>query len=131
MDAPVFTVFGMLLIVSGFILSLIGRVQFYRWTIMEPIKSVMSGLWKYSRFPTYFADIVFWFGLYFINLGVRLSDWWMLVYPMMYFALLYCGMTFTDAELIERKQDYVEYCGKVNRFMFWPQKKKVEMTPYA
>jgi len=89
-------------------------------------------MWKFSRFPTYFADAMFWFGLYFINLGVRINDWWMIVYPLTYFVMLYCGMSLSEAELIERKENYEKYCEKVNRFMFWPQKVKIaEEIPFV
>jgi len=64
------------------------------------MKAVEIGLWKFSRFPTYFADAIFWFGIYFEYLGVRLDLWWLIVFPVIYLAMLYCGIGLSEMELM-------------------------------
>ena len=50
----------------GFLVETISDIQKYRFNI-DPAnkgKFIDSGLWKYSRHPNYFGEILVWFGLY-------------------------------------------------------------------
>ena len=46
-----------------------------------------NGLWKKSRHPNYFGEILFWFSMFLFNLSVR-SDLWILIFcPLIVFLL--------------------------------------------
>ena len=40
--------------------------------------TIRKGLWKYSRNPNYLGEILFWFGLAFVGLGVGAPYWTLL-----------------------------------------------------
>lgn len=69
---PVWLVIGSLVWLGGFIFEWVADHQLKQFiTTPHELGSVMqSGLWAYSRHPNYFGEIVQWWGLFIVALGV-------------------------------------------------------------
>ena len=66
-------IIGFIIGISGFIIEWVADYQLYKWRIIENNNSdninrekndvLMTGIWKYSRNPNYFGELLFWLGL--------------------------------------------------------------------
>lgn len=54
---------------AGFIIETLADVQKYRFTsdVAHKGQWIDSGVWRYSRHPNYFGEIMIWIGVYFYN----------------------------------------------------------------
>ena len=75
-----FDVIGIVLFVGGFLIEAISDYQlsvYIKYKIQarsenKPVKRFYTGgLWKYSRHPNYFGEVMLWWGIYFISLSVN------------------------------------------------------------
>jgi len=62
---------GVLIWITGFLLESIGDYQRLKFNKNQKKKTTFlrGGLWKYSRHPNYFGEILIWWGIYFMTLG--------------------------------------------------------------
>ena len=63
-------------------------------------KPIMKGLWKYSRHPNYFGEILFWISLYIFALASNLGNYWIGFAPL---AML-CLFLFYSIPAMEKRQ---------------------------
>ncbi|MDC7234802.1 MAG: DUF1295 domain-containing protein [Spirochaetales bacterium] len=69
-------IFGFIIFLTGFIIEIVSDVQKFRFKSQEQNKGkwMDKGLWKYSRHPNYFGEILVWWGLFIVVLP-GLSGW--------------------------------------------------------
>jgi steroid 5-alpha reductase family enzyme len=80
-----------------------------------------TGLWKYSRHPNYFGEILFWSGLFAFSLQTRPFAWYTIAGPagmILMFSLISIPMM--DKRMTERKPGYAEYAKKTSALIPWP-----------
>jgi steroid 5-alpha reductase family enzyme len=80
-----------------------------------------TGLWRYSRHPNYFFEIVVWIGFALAALALRWG-WVALACPVLitYFLLRVTGVPLTEKHSIETHGDeYRQYQRKTNRLIPW------------
>ena len=67
---------GIILWSIGFICETVADFHKFAWRFSRPRKSqfMQSGLWRYSRAPNYFGEILLWWGIYIIVNSVAVSD---------------------------------------------------------
>ena len=88
-----------------------------------------NGLWKKSRHPNYFGEILFWFSMFLFNLSVR-SDLWILIFCPLIIFLLFISVSIPMLEKRQanNKVGYLEYKKETNAllpiFAPTPQDKK-------
>jgi len=72
------------------------------------------GLWRYSRHPNYFGEIVLWLGYGLI--GLAFGGWWALpsVALMIFLILRVSGVSLLDRRLSESRPGYREYAERTN-----------------
>lgn len=81
-----------------------------------------AGLWRFSRHPNYFGEIIFWFGLYFIAWGAPAS-WMLIISPLtVTYILLFVSGLPTEKKYKGRK-DFTEYKRKTSALFLWFPKK--------
>jgi steroid 5-alpha reductase family enzyme len=80
---------------------------------------ITSGLWKYSRHPNYFGEILFWWGIFIFSIGF---EYWYLAIispAIITFLLLYVS----GIPMLEKKYDhnpqYQEYKKKTSALVIW------------
>lgn len=90
----------------------------------DSTKIINKGLWKYSRHPNYFGEILFWWGLYLFALATEISFWWMIIGPISITALFYIlSIPLIEKRNLSRKPDYLQYKKTVSKLIPWFPKK--------
>lgn len=81
------------------------------------------GLWKYSRHPNYFCELVFWWCIYFIDILNNTSHWhYLLAGPV----IMTCLFVFISIPMMEKRQlrknveEYREYQKTTSMLFFMP-----------
>ena len=77
-------------------------------------KTMKTGLWAISRHPNYLGEITFWWGLYLFALAANPSFWWVVIGPVsITLMFVFISIPMIEKRLMERKNDYADYCRKV------------------
>jgi steroid 5-alpha reductase family enzyme len=83
-----------------------------------------SGLWKYSRHPNYFGEVLFWFGLFLFSYESGSFYWWTLPGPFGMVALfLFVSVPMIDKRMLQRKEGYATYMRNTSGLVLWFVKK--------
>ncbi len=112
------TCFGFLIWMIGFLFEAIGDLQMYQFK-KDPLnkdKAMQYGLWKYTRHPNYFGEIVLWWGIWIMsfNIFASLQTFVGLLSPIMMTFLLtkVSGVPMLEKKLKEKNEAYREYIRK-------------------
>jgi steroid 5-alpha reductase family enzyme len=70
-DFNYFHYFGFFIWLLGFIFETVGDAQLYRYKKKPEHKGkpIQSGLWKYTRHPNYFGEILTWWGIWILSVN--------------------------------------------------------------
>jgi steroid 5-alpha reductase family enzyme len=98
------SVIGIFIWLSGFLIESISDLQKFKFKLINKNKWTNIGLWKYSRHPNYFGEILCWWGIFifsifYLNLTNSLIS---LISPLYITILL---LFFSGVPLIEKKYD--------------------------
>lgn len=109
----------------GFFFESVGDAQLARF-IKNPDnrgKLMQSGLWRYSRHPNYFGEVVQWWGIWLIALAVP-NGWITVIGPLTITLLI---LKVSGIPMLEKKMalhpDYAMYARRVSSFFPRPPKK--------
>ena len=82
-------------------------------------KVMDRGLWRYTRHPNYFGDILVWWGLFGVALAA--GGWWTLFAPAIMTFLLarVSGVTLLERRLHETRPAYRDYVARTNALVPW------------
>lgn len=123
---PMFSVnyFGIILLLSGLLLEAVADWQRYHFLLIKKNagKLMTSGLWRFSRHPNYFGEIIFWWGMFFIVLGASKS-WMLIVSPLVltYIMLFVSGLPME--ERYRGRPDFEKYKRHTSALIPWFRKK--------
>jgi steroid 5-alpha reductase family enzyme len=97
--------------VLAVIIQIISDQQMYNFRKnLSERKTMKSGLWYYSRHPNYFGEILFWFSLYVFALASNLSFGWLIIGPIIMYALIaIASVSMMDKRSLERRSDFRDY----------------------
>ena len=85
-----------------------------------------TGLWKVSRHPNYFGEILFWFSMFLFDLSIG-DELWILVFsPLIMFLLFACvSIPLLEKRQLANKPEYAEYKKETNMLLpIFPKDKK-------
>jgi steroid 5-alpha reductase family enzyme len=91
-----------------------------------PVKGTFltSGLWKFSRHPNYFGEVMFWTGVFLFSARIPYFQWWFLAGPVAIWVLfLFISVPMMDKRMLERKEGYEGYMKSTSGLVPWPPKK--------
>ena len=126
MQAPGFEMNTNFLFIPGTVLFTIGWLwqsisdwQLYQFKSDSNNKGkiLMTGLWKYSRHPNYFGEILVWWGIFLIC--TPFGNWWLsLISPILITFLLMkvSGVTMLEAKM-KKDPEYAEYMKRTNALL--------------
>ncbi len=114
---------GFLVTLFGIVYESIADYQLMQFKndIKNRGKLLQSGLWKLSRHPNYFGEILVWWGLFITTLttGIHFN----LIAPLLmtFLILRFSGVTLLEANLTKKFKGYDTYQKKVNTIIprFW------------
>lgn len=79
-----------------------------------------EGLWKYSRHPNYFGEILFWLGIFIFSLSSYTLIWWTLPGPIVIMLLfIFISVPMTDKRMLQRRRGYREYYKRTSGIIPW------------
>jgi steroid 5-alpha reductase family enzyme len=121
-------IIAILITVSAILIETISDQQLYHFTRTRQSHEeiIATGIWKYSRHPNYFGEILFWWGLYLFALAADLTYFWAIIGPISITILFnILSIPMMEKRNLERKPDYINYKKQVSRLIPWfPKKKK-------
>lgn len=113
----------------GFVVESVADWQLHRFTSNPANRGrVMDrGLWRYSRHPNYFGEIVMWWGVWGVALSVPYG-WATVVSPLLITWLLakVSGVPMLEARLRQSIPGYEAYAARTNALVPWPPRSKPE-----
>ena len=90
----------------------------------EPGSTLTSGLWRYSRHPNYFGEVMFWWGLFFFALAADPTALWTIVGALSITLLFFfISIPMIDKRMLERRANYGEVMRRIPRMIPWFPKK--------
>ncbi len=88
---------------------------------------ISTGLWKYSRHPNYFGEVLFWVGLFLFSSGLPEVRWWILPGPVLMILLFYTiSIPMIDKRMLRRKTGYRDYSKRTSAMIPWKPKSTPE-----
>jgi steroid 5-alpha reductase family enzyme len=79
-----------------------------------------AGLWKYSRHPNYFGEVLFWIGMFIFSLTSYTLIWWTIPGPIVILLLfIFISVPMTDKRMLQRRRGYREYYKKTSGLIPW------------
>lgn len=114
------------LIIIGFIISaaavIIQTISDAQMDIFRKSDSgnIDIGLWRYSRHPNYFGEVIFWWGLWIMQMGINPQKWITVAGPVvMTLLFIFISIPMMEKHIIESKPDYLIYKKQVSMLMPW------------
>lgn len=127
-STPALTIFdlvGLLTWMFGFLFEAIGDFQLLRFKSKPTNKGKVmnTGLWRYTRHPNYFGEVILWWGIYIICLSVP-GGYWTIVGPL---TITYLILRVSGTPMLEKRYDgnseYAKYIKRTSSFFPLPPKK--------
>ncbi len=124
-----FVMLGLLGWVKGFIIQSVADAQKFSFKNRHPDRFMSKGLWKYSRHPNYYGEILMWWGIFMIAINY-ISGWqWISVLGPIWITFLLLFVT--GIPTVEKKADkkygsnkkYREYKNNTSILIPWIPKK--------
>ncbi len=114
-------VIGVCLWLAGFLFESVGDAQLARF-VKDPLnrgKLLQTGLWQYTRHPNYFGEVVQWWGIWLISLGVP-GGWLGIVGPLTITLLILkvSGIPMLEKNMAENP-GFAEYARRTSVFLPW------------
>jgi steroid 5-alpha reductase family enzyme len=87
-------------------------------------ETIKSGLWKFSRHPNYFGEILFWWGVYVFSLATSLEFWWFIIGPLSITVLFIAvSIPLMEKKNMMTKPSFATYKKEVSKLIPWFKKK--------
>ena len=112
---------------AGFAIALISPI--IQWVSDSQMKAhrmqntgtnIETGLWKYSRHPNYFGEVIFWWGIFIMQLGVTQQFWVSFIGALLITLLfLFISIPMMEKHVSGRLQGYEDYQSRVSVLIPW------------
>jgi len=120
------TVLGLLMSLSAVVIELVTDRQLheFRSTNMQKGRIIDVGLWKYSRHPNYFGEILMWWGVYVVLISLFPNLWLFgigaFVNNLMF---MFISIPMAEKRLALTKKNFPEYQRTTSVLIPWPRRK--------
>lgn len=120
----IITIVGFLVCMGAVAIQAISDKQMDDFRQRNPgTENIDSGLWKYSRHPNYFGEVMFWWGIYIIQLSVIPRLWFTIIGPVVMTVLfMFISIPMMERHIISSRPGYSDYRQKVSRLIPWIRK---------
>lgn len=120
-----FDIFGLMVWIFGFVFEVVGDWQLSQFVKKPSNKGCLmtTGLWKYTRHPNYFGEIVLWWGVWFMAISVPLG-FMAIMGPLTITILILkvSGIPMLEKKMAENP-DFIEYKRKTSMLIPWFRKR--------
>ena len=96
----------------GVLYEIISDQQLFNFKKQNSNQIINSGLWKYSRHPNYYGEILFWWGLFVYIIPENLN---LIIWPIcMTIMFLYISIPWIENKILKTRPEYKKYQKNVN-----------------
>lgn len=121
LDFSIFSIIGFAFCIIAATIQLISDCQLhsFRKTNNRGM-TIKTGLWKSSRHPNYFGEILMWWGVYFFCLTSNLSSWYLIAGAIANTLLfIFISIPMQEKRLLSYKDNYDEYINETSVLIPW------------
>jgi len=118
---------GVLIWIVGFYFEVIGDAQLDKYLAQPQRPAILkTGLWRYTRHPNYFGEVLMWWGIFLIAFASHPEAWITIISPLMITILI---LFVSGVPMLERamkkRPGYKEYMEETSVFLPWfPRKRR-------
>ena len=108
--------------VAAVVIEFVADEQMRRFARTKSPGDVMDrGMWRYSRHPNYFGEILFWWSLWFFALAAAPAWWWTVIGPLaMVTMFLAASIPMLDDRSRARRPRFAAYAQRTSALVPWP-----------
>ncbi|QQO10620.1 DUF1295 domain-containing protein [Breznakiella homolactica] len=122
--APLFPAIGGIIILIGTFFEALGDIQMKAYKKeANPAPYINRGLWKYSRHPNYFGEILIWVGLAAAGLQ-NFNIWGILGLALIVFLFYFISIPMMEKHMLGKRPEYAEYQKNVSMLIPMPPKEE-------
>jgi steroid 5-alpha reductase family enzyme len=123
-DRPLGVLDGAALVVTlaAIAIEALADRQLRRFVLAKPPEGAIlsTGLWRYSRHPNYFGEVLFWWGLFLFALAADPSRVWVVIDPIAITVLfVFVSVPLIDRRMAARRPAYAEHARRVSAIVPW------------
>ena len=121
------SVIAIIIILVAIVIEAVADHQMHKFLKTRQNNELINvGLWKRSRHPNYFGEILFWWGIYLLMLSLNDKMWVLFLGPMLNTLMfVFISVPLAEKRQIKKNPAYLEYKKTTNTFLLFP-KKEVE-----
>jgi len=116
------TFIGFLVCISAVLIQAIAdrQMDLFRNNIRMKENHIDVGLWRFSRHPNYFGEVLFWWGIWIMQISVKLSLWFTVVGPILVTLLfVFISIPMMEKYILSKKSSYIIYKRQVSMLIPW------------
>jgi len=116
---------GGLACLSAMVIQLVAdkQMDIFKKQSLHRDRYINTGVWRYSRHPNYFGEVLFWWGLWLVQISVEPSRWFTVVGPvLMTLLFVFISIPLMEKHILESKPSYVQYQQTVSVLVPWFRK---------
>ena len=117
------SILSIIIMLVAIIIELLADLQSHIHRNKYPKTIINTGLWKVSRHPNYFGEIIFWFGAYLLLISINDNMWILFLGPLVNLLMfVFISIPMMEKRLMNKYPEYQTYQKTVNVLI--PLKKK-------
>jgi steroid 5-alpha reductase family enzyme len=108
--------------IAAAVIEFVADEQMRRFARTKSPGDVMDrGMWRYSRHPNYFGEILFWWSLWLFALAAAPAWWWTVIGPLaMVTMFLAASIPMLDDRSRARRPSFAAYAKRTSAIVPWP-----------
>ncbi len=117
-------VLGGLVLTAGVVIEAVADEQLRAFRRSKPTDGAICdrGLWRYSRHPNYFGELLVWVGVLGLGLGAAAPAWTGLGVAAMFALFLFASIPMAERRSLARRTGYAEHQRRVSLLVPWFRK---------
>jgi steroid 5-alpha reductase family enzyme len=124
-DINLVMMIGLSIMILSAIIQYIADTQMrhFKKRTMHKKACIEEGLWKYSRHPNYFGEIMVWWGLYIIYFGATQTINLLIIAPILMTSLfIFISIPMMEKKILKTRPEYEGYQERVSMLVPFPRK---------
>ncbi|MCX6383482.1 MAG: DUF1295 domain-containing protein [Actinobacteria bacterium] len=118
----ILTILGFTISIASVFIQAVSDFQMDLFKKNKPFSNefIDRGLWRYCRHPNYFAEVLFWWGIWILQMGINPKIWMTIIGPIVVTTLfIFISIPMMEKHILSSKPSYSVYQRQVAMFIFW------------
>lgn len=118
----ILTMLGFTISIASVFIQAVSDFQMDLFKKNKPFSNefIDRGLWRYCRHPNYFAEVLFWWGIWILQMGINPKIWMTIIGPIVVTILfIFISIPMMEKHILSSKPSYSVYQRQVAMFIFW------------